>query len=852
MKSVAKKIFPLAIISGISAVGIFSLWILLISVKIPDFNTLLDRKIIQSTKIYDKTGKVPLYDVHQDVKRTVISFAEMPRQIKNATVAIEDDNFYYHGGVAPLSILRALLTDILTGAKQQGGSTITQQLVKNSFLTPEKTFSRKLKELILAVKIEQKYSKEKILELYLNEIPYGSSSYGIEAASQTFFNKRAKDLTLVESAYLAALPQAPSYYSPFGLHVKELGARKNLILSKMADLKFITEEEKETAQKENVIFTTKDDASTFKAPHFVMMVKEYLENKYGEDMVASGGLKVTTTLDWDLQKKAEATINQFAEENLNKYNAHNTGVVAVDPKTGKLLIMAGSKNYFAPPEPENCVPGISCKFEGNFNVATALRQPGSAFKPFAYATAFKKGYLPDTALFDLQTEFNPQCNPDIEAQEKETAEKLKNNPQYKDGCYHPENYDHIFRGPITMREALAQSINIPAVKALYLAGFTNTLKTAKDLGITTLNDPERYGLTLVLGGGEVRLLDIVGAYGVFGNDGIKATPTFIEKVEDANNKTLEEYQKKEEKVLEPQVARLINSVLSDNKARTPAFGENSPLYFPGRDVAAKTGTTNDSRDAWIVGYTPNFALGAWAGNNDNSQMEKKVAGFIVAPMWNNLFKKVLENLPAENFIAPEKISAPKPVLRGEWRGGRAYLTDSVSKKMATDFTPPELTEEKVLTQIHSILYWLDKNNPLGPSLANPNSDPQFRMWEWPVRKWAIEQNIVEQTETDLPKAFDDVHKPEYVPNILLTKPDSALFMSTENLNIKTEIFSHYKIKQVDFFLNNEYIGSKKAAPYEINVSPSQLSSRSEQINLTIKAYDEVGNVGILERVLNFQ
>ncbi|MBI5045601.1 MAG: transglycosylase domain-containing protein [Candidatus Niyogibacteria bacterium] len=852
MKAVAKKIFPIATVSGILMVGVFSIWVLLISVKIPDFNTLLNRKVVQSTKIYDKTGKVSLYDVHQDIKRTVISFAEMPRQIKNATVAIEDDNFYYHGGIAPFSILRALLTDIFTGAKKQGGSTITQQLVKNSFLTPEKTFSRKLKELVLAIKIEQKYSKEKILELYLNEIPYGSSSYGIEAASQTFFNKRAKDLTLAESAYLAALPQAPSYYSPFGLHAKELKSRKDLILAKMADLKFITEEEKEAAQKENVVFIAKDDANTLKAPHFVMMVKDYLENKYGEDLVASGGLKVTTTLDWDLQKKAEVTINQFAEENLNKFNAHNTGMVATDPKTGKLLVMAGSKNYFAPPEPENCVPGLSCKFEGNFNVTLALRQPGSAFKPFAYATALKKGYAPDTALFDLQTEFNPRCNPDLKAQEKETAEKLKNNPQYKDECYHPENYDHVFRGPITMREALAQSINVPAVKTLYLAGFTDTLKTAKSMGITTLNDPERYGLTLVLGGGEVKLLDIVGAYGVFGNDGVRTTPTFIEKVEDANGKVLEEYQKKEEKILEPQIARLINSVLSDNRARVPAFGENSPLYFPGRDVAAKTGTTNDSRDAWIIGYTPNFALGAWAGNNDNSQMEKKVAGFIVAPMWNAFFKEALKSMPAENFIAPENPLAPKPVLRGEWRGGRVYLVDSVSKKLATDFTPPELTEEKVLTQIHSILYWLDKNNPLGPSPADPDSDPQFRMWEWPVRKWAAEQGIIEQTETDLPKTFDNIHKPEHAPNIRLTKPSGALSLSAESLDIKVEIFSPYKIRQVDFFLDNTYIGSKKIAPYEINFNLSQLSSIPNQIDLMIKAYDEVGNIGKLEQILNFQ
>ncbi len=737
-----KPLWKFIKIAALAGLGIFlALGTVLIiwssTLPIPDLQSFENRKVVQSTKIYDNTGQILLYDIHQNVSRTIIPFDEIPRQIKNATVAIEDSNFYQHSGISWQGIIRALFANIGSGRLSQGGSTITQQLAKNALLTSEKSVTRKIKEIILAFKLEKILSKEQILGLYLNEIPYGGSNYGIEAASHYFFGKNARNLTLTEAAYLAALPQAPTYYSPYGNHRLELDQRKDLILKRMMALGFITQDELAAGQEEKVNFISRAEQN-LKAPHFVMFIKSYLEEKCGKDIVEEGGLKVTTTLDWDLQQKAEKIIAQYGAENEKKFNAKNAGLIAIDPKTGKILAMVGSRDYF------------DVQHEGNFNVALARRQPGSSFKPFVYATAFKKGYTPETVLFDLPTEFNSSCNADG------TPKQGIN----KEECYHPENYDNIFRGPVILRNALAQSINVPSVKTLYLAGVDDSMKTAQDMGITTLTDPLRYGLTLVLGGGETILLEMAGAYSVFANDGVKNPVTGILKIEDNKGKIFEEFALQPKQVLDKNISRQITSILSDNEARTPAFGSQSYLYFPKRDVAAKTGTTNDYRDAWVIGYTPNFSLGIWVGNNDNSPMEKKVAGFIAAPMWNAFFQEALKKLPDEKFTKPDPPPANlKPVLRGEWRGGNVYLIDSVSKKRATEFTPKEFIEEKVLTQIHSILYWVKKDDPLGPAPENPESDPQFLLWERPIRDWVVKQGIKEETIESIPQDFDSVHLP---------------------------------------------------------------------------------------------
>ena len=451
------------------------------TITIPDFSNFANRKIDNSTQIYDKTGKILLYDVHNNIKRTQISGDKISPYVKNATIAIEDKYFYSHHGIRPTSILRALIANIKAGSFVQGGSTIDQQLIKNALLTQNKNIIRKITEWAMAIKLDSQVSKDDILTMYLNEASYGGNIYGIETASEYFFDKPAANLTLAESAYLAALPNAPSYYSPYGNHISELTDRKNLILKELYDQNTITQEEYQKAKNEKVIWQKNNTDG--KALHFVFFVRDYLEKKYGKDVVDTGGLKVTTTLDYDLQVQGESIVKKYALQNAEKYHATNAGLIAIDVKTGQLLTMVGSRDYF------------DTQIPGNFNITTALRQPGSSFKPFVYATAFMEGYTPDTILFDVPTEFSTSCDFD--------HKPLPNYPNAK--CYAPENYDHKYRGPISIRNALAQSLNIPAVKALYLAGIKNSINTAQKLGITSLDINGDYGLSLVLGSGEVSL-----------------------------------------------------------------------------------------------------------------------------------------------------------------------------------------------------------------------------------------------------------------------------------------------------------------------------------------------------------
>ena len=807
-----------ALILFLSGVWVFA------TTTVPDFDSLEERKIIQSTKIYDRTGEVILYDVHGEVKRTVISFDKIPRHMKNATVVMEDQGFYRHFGISPLGMLRAVVVNIFSGEFRQGGSTITQQLVKNTFLTSEKTISRKIKEWVLALKVEMNFSKDEILNFYLNEIPYGANAYGVEAASQTYFGKHAQELTLAEAAYLASLPQAPTRYSPYGSRREELETRKNLVLDRLLGAEFITPAEHDAALEEKVQFLGRGVGS-IKAPHFSLYVKEYLVEKYGEDVVERGGLKVTTTLNWAWQEKIEELVRNFAADNEKKFNAFNAGLVALDPESGEILVLVGSRDYLAEPRPEGCAPGVNCQFDPQVNIPIRARQPGSAFKPFVYATAFQKGYIPETALFDLPTEFNPLCHPDGSAPTDFDQEK----------CYHPQNYDEKFRGPVTLREALAQSINVPSVKVLYLAGLADSLKLAREMGITTLTDPARYGLSLVLGGGEVKLLEMVNAYGVFANEGKFAPATPILKVEDGQGRILEEFQEKKTEVLEPNIALMISDVLSDNKARAPAFGESSFLYFPERPVAVKTGTTNDYRDAWVVGYTPNIALGVWAGNSDNTAMEKKVAGFIAAPLWNAALAEIFKELPREEFQPPKIPEVSKPVLEGEWRGGRVYQIDKISKKLATDFTPEELIEEKVIKEIHSILYWLDRKD-----------DPQFKNWENQIRAWVMSQGIREEDEGVIPKEKDDLHLPEYLPRaeIILT-PERAVPGKKIKISVAAE--GKFGIEQVDLFAGPEFLGSAKFPPYEFSTTIEGLPG--EEINFVANVYDRVRKKTAVEKII---
>ncbi len=626
-------------ISFIAAAGLL-FWIS--TLEMPDLSSFEERRVLQSTKIYDRTGEILLYDLHQDVKRTVVPFENISRHIKNATIAIEDDQFYNHYGIEPMSILRAVIANFQEGnlLGGQGGSTITQQVIKNSLLQREKTITRKVKEWILAIKLERIISKDEILGIYLNESPYGGTIYGVEEASQAFFGKSASEVTLAESAYLASLPQAPTYLSPYGNNKSALDERQKLVLNRMLVKEFITQEEYDSAIAESVEFQPQA-VTGIRAPHFVMFVREQLAEKYGEEALSERGLRVISTLDWDLQKEAERILYERGLTNVEKFKATNAGLVAVDPKTGDLLTMVGSRDYF------------SEDIDGNFNVTIAERQPGSSIKPFIYAAAFNKGYLPDTILFDVRTQFSPSCEPDSISSESP--------------CYSPSNYNNKFIGPVSMRNALAQSLNIPAVKTLYLAGVRDSLKLAADMGITSLSDPDRYGLTLVLGGGEVKLVDMTYAYGVFANKGVKAEPRSILRIEDTRGNIIEETTVKTKRVLDENVTLMISDVLSDNVARTPLWGANSLVNFPGKSVASKTGSTNNLRDAWLMGYSPNISVGTWVGNNDNSPMGGGLSGLIVTPMWREFMDIALAKLPEENFVQPtiNRVGV-KPIIRGEY------------------------------------------------------------------------------------------------------------------------------------------------------------------------------------------
>ena len=669
--------------------------------NLPQPEKFTETPFIQSTKIYDSTGKVLLYDIYGEEKREIVSFDKISDNLKHAVLASEDSRFYQHGGVDFEGILRAAWVDLTSQSKIQGGSTLTQQLIRSVYLTNQKSISRKIREIVLSIELEERYSKDQIFDWYLNKIPFGQNAYGAEAASQTYFSKPASDLSLAQAAILTAMIPAPSYYSPYGSNKAELLQRKDIILEKMQKLGYITDTQLKEAKSEKINFAK--NTESIKAPDFVMYVKKYLDNKYGEDYLKEKGLRIYTTLNWDIQQYAEQVIKDADKTNISK-NANNAAMVVIDPKTGEILALIGSKDYFADSYPKGCDekgPG-NCLFDPKYDVATmGQRQPGSSFKPFVYATALKKGYTANTVLWDVKTEFNPNCDPSGDA-------IVGTNGSV---CYNPQDYDGRNRGPVTLRTALDCSLNIPSVKVLYLAGIPDSLKTAGDLGITTLTDTNNYGLSLVLGGGDVNLLEMTSAYGVFATEGNYIPPISILKITDASDNIIEQNKEQPTKVLDIQIARQINNILSDNNARTPIFGANSPLYLPGYQVAAKTGTTENFIDGWTMGYTPFVAVGVWTGNNDNSPTNDEGVG-IAAPMWNKIMQKIVTSNPVESFTPPDPVINRSSVLLGQ---------------LPSDDT-------------HTILYYINKNNPLGPQPQDPASDPQYISWQIGIDNWLLTKN----------------------------------------------------------------------------------------------------------------
>lgn len=767
---------------------------------LPDPNRLLERQVAQSTKIYDRTGQAVLYDIHGDQKRTLISLTDIPEDLKNATIAIEDKDFYKHSGFSLWAIFRTAVTDILFG-KRAGGSTLTQQFIKNAILTNEKSLTRKAKEIILAYRLEKKFSKDEILQMYFNEIPYGSTAYGVEAASQMYFGKSARELNLAESAVLAAIPQAPSRYSPFGPNKDLLLARQKYILDLMAKYGYIAKDR--AAQAKDAALTFKQPSDNIIAPHFVMLVKEMLADKYGEKTVEQGGLKIYTTLDLYKQKIAEEVIAARAEVNEKKYGASNAALVSLDPKTGQILAMVGSRDYF------------NNDIDGQVNVALRPRQPGSSFKPIVYAASFIKGYTPETVLYDVVTNFSTD----------------------PDNAYEPHNYDLKERGPVTIRQALAGSLNIPAVKAIYLAGIDNVINLAQKLGYSTLNDRNRFGLSLVLGGGEVKLVEHTNAFSAFAREGVKHPPAFILKIEDKDGKVLEEFKNKEEKVLDSAVARQINSMLSDNSARAYVFGADNYLTLGARPVAAKTGTTNDYHDGWTIGYTPSIVTGVWAGNNNNKEMKRGAGGSTVAaPIWHDYMDKVLGNTPIEYFKAPDPAPTGKAVLDGAVEAEIVVKIDKFSGLLANEFTPASAITEKSFKQNHNILHYLNKDDPRGAAPDDPAADPQYALWENAVQVWVNNQGLV----NDLPPVLsDNLHRPENNPVVTINYPADNQTLAGQILNAQISATAPGGINRAEYYINGYLAETVISYPFNLNKSVAFLANGFH--NLVARVCDPVDN-----------
>jgi 1A family penicillin-binding protein len=778
---------------------------------LPNPTNLSTRRVAQSSKILDRNGKL-LYEFGEQ-KRTVVETDKISNYLKQATVALEDKDFYKHHGLNFKGILRAAISNTF-GLSQftQGGSTITQQYIKTALLTSDRKISRKIKEAILAIEIESIYSKDEILAGYLNEIPYGNNAFGAESASRIYYGKSASDLTLSEAATLAAMPQRPSYFSPYGSHLDDLFARKDYALDQMAKVGFITQEEADKAKTEaptlaNPSFLARN--ASIKAPHFVFYVRDELIKILGDEQSAElvlgqEGYVVTTSLDLAVQEMAEKVVQETGPKYLERAKATNAAMVVIEPSSGDVLAMVGSIDYF------------NDQF-GSVNVATSLRQPGSSFKPIVYATGLKGRFSPSSVLFDLKTDF---------------------------GNYSPDNYDGSTHGPVTVRQALNMSLNIPAVKMLDLVGIDEALKTAKDLGITTLTNRDQYGLSLVLGAGEVKLVELTHAYSVFANQGTKMPLTPILKIVDKTNQEIvnntDVSKRAGERVLDPQVAYLMADVMSDQAAKAPVFGKG--LLVTGHQVASKTGTTQSWKDGWTVGYTPQIAVGVWAGNNDGTPMRQgSDAISVAAPIWRAFMQTYLADKPNVTFTAPtgvgqvttDRLSGKLPndgcatdnvtdwfaswnMPKDKDDVHKAVYIDKYSGKLATALTPPAAAEIRCYRTLHS-------------------ERPDRSNWEAPVLAWAAANGYnsgeVPPTETD------NVHISDKLPSATIVSPVNNQTVSVGNLTVTFEVSEPaYQITVTTLKLDDQIVATGNRDSRSFTITPS-----AGQHTLKLVVSDEVGN-----------
>ncbi|MFH1142680.1 MAG: PBP1A family penicillin-binding protein [Candidatus Uhrbacteria bacterium] len=811
IKNAVLIVTALFILGSIFALGIFA-W----AVKdLPNPDELIDRNVIQSTKIYDSTGEHLLYEIHGDKNRTLVSLEDIPQTLIDATISVEDQQFYKHTGFNPIRIFKGVVLGQLFEGYASGGSTITQQFVKNAVLTSERTITRKIKELIISIELERRFEKNDILQMYFNEIPYGSTNYGCQSASQAYFGKSVTDLTLAEAATLAALPKAPSRYLN---NPDLLDERRDLILQMMVNEGYLEQDLADAAM--DVVVELQDNVSSINAPHFVLWVKQLLEEEYGERLVEQGGLKVTTSLDFEMQKIAEDVVEDKVDDLGPQLGFSNSSLVALDPKTGKILAMVGSKDYFDE------------DIDGAVNVALRPRQPGSSFKPIVYSAAFAEGYTPNTILWDVETTF-PTAT----------------------GDYSPKNYDLGERGPVTIRTALQGSLNIPAVKTVYLTGIEDALTFAEGLGYSTFADRSRFGLSVVLGGAEVKLIEHVAAYSSFANNGLYQEPVAILKVEDADGEILEEWKEsKGTKAMEANIAKMITNVLSDNAARTYVFGSNNYLQLGDRPVAAKTGTTNDYRDAWLIGYTPSLAVGVWAGNNDNSEMARGAGGSTAAgPIWNAFMKQALVGTAVEYFDQPEIPITGKTILDGQLPE-TTVIIDTASGKLATDYTPDSYRQSITFAEYHTILHYIDRNDPTGSQPNSPDNDLMYEPWESAIQDWIVHKQG--ETGTTIvvgepPTEYDDLHIPANFPDLEIVSPENGSELTSRSLKLEVDASAPRSVSRVEYYLDDLYLTTDSSAPFAITKSlPGNLSRGWHTLRAT--AFDDIDNSTSKEVSINIQ
>lgn len=794
-----------AILLGAIALLILFAWY---SGSLPNPDEILAREVSQSTKIYDRTGEHLLYEVAPEERRTLVTIEEIPDIVEKATITAEDRSFYEHSGISIKGIMRAIFSNIIhldpTG---QGASTITQQFVKKAVLYDDQTIARKVKEIIIALALEKKFEKDQILQLYLNEIPYGGTNFGVEAAAQAYFDKSVRDATLGEAATLAALPNRPS---TFVNNPDLLVARKNWILDGMVEEGYISQEQADAAKAEDN--TLRISLNNIEAPHFVLWVKELLEEKYDPRLVETGGLKVVTTLDYEKQVIAEEAVKNGVTAYGASYGFTGGGLLALDPKNGHILSMVGSPDYF------------NDEIAGQVNVTTRPLQPGSSIKPIVYAAAFERGYTPNTLLWDVNTTFPTATGP-----------------------YEPKNYDLGEHGVVSLRKALQGSLNIPAVKTLYLVGIENAIKFAQRLGYSTLTDPSQVGLSMVLGGAEVELIDHTAAYAVFANGGTYHEPVAILKVEKPDGEVLEEWKAEEHvgnQAISANLAATMSNVLSDNGARAYVFGPNNYLTLGSRPVAAKTGTTNEYKDAWTMGYTPSLVTGVWVGNANGVKMNRGADGSkIAAPIWNEYMSRSLKGTPIENFPAPQIPTTGKAVIDGLLPATTVTI-DTASGKLATDRTPERFRQTVQCGEYHSILHYVSRADPLGSPPTNPASDSNYNAWESSVQDYIVRHNAslkegeAPYEDCEVPTEEDDVHVKRNEPSISIEEPgENANVGRTFAVELNLELKRSFS--RVEYAIDGTFISTSSSTNGATITLPGWVGKGKHTLKATV--YDDVDN-----------